>query len=175
MNNVVIVSGSPSATSRLDGILKHMTRELEGNGLEVRLLRVRDLPAEALLHAKFDNEAIVSANAAIAAADAVIIASPVYKASYTGILKAFLDLLPQKGLENKVALPVAIGGTLAHHLMIDYALKPLLSILGSSRIMTGMFVLETQVRWQDGELAMDEEVSARLSKTIGQLAAELAR
>lgn len=72
----------------------------------------------------------------------VVIASPVYKASYTGILKAFLDLLPQTGLKGKVTLPLFIGGTIAHLLSLDYTLKPLLSVLGSRNIVGGVFTID---------------------------------
>lgn len=138
--------------------------------MHTTLLRVRDLPAEDLLYARFDSDAIKQANAAVAEADAVIVATPVYKASYTGILKAYIDLLPQKGFENKIMLPLAMGGTLAHHLSIDYALKPLMAALGATRILTGMFVLDSQVSWGgNGELEMQEEVSARHARTIEQL------
>ncbi|MDQ0896682.1 NAD(P)H-dependent oxidoreductase [Paenibacillus sp. V4I7] len=62
------------------------------------------------------------------------------EASYTGVLKAFLDLLPQKGLECKVVLPLAVGGTISHLLAIDYALKPVLSALGARNILQGVYV-----------------------------------
>lgn len=170
MHKVVVISGSPSGTSRLDGLLKHTTSYLDKSGMQTTLLRVRDLPAEDLLHAKFDSEAIVQANAAVAEADAVVVATPVYKASYTGILKAYLDLLPQKGFENKIILPMAMGGTLAHHLSIDYALKPLMTALGATMILTGMFVVDSQVSWNgNGELEMQEEVAARHARTLEQL------
>lgn len=60
-----------------------------------------ELPAEDLIHTKFESEAIVKANGLVAEADAVIVVSPVYKASYTGVLKTFLDLVPQKGWPAK--------------------------------------------------------------------------
>ncbi|MBO9598527.1 MAG: NADPH-dependent FMN reductase [Cohnella sp.] len=170
MSKVVVISGSPSGTSRLDGLLKHTIAYLEQSRMQTTVIQVRDLPAEDLLHAKFDSPAIVRANEAIAEADAVLVCTPVYKASYTGILKAYIDLLPQKGFENKVMLPIAMGGTLAHHLCIDYALKPLMIALGATRILTGMFVVDSQVRWnEDGVLEMQQEVADRHTKTLEQL------
>jgi len=64
------------------------------------------LPAEDLIKARFDSEAILNANKKVAEADGVIIASPVYKAAYTGILKTYLDLLPQKGFAEKTIFPL---------------------------------------------------------------------
>src|SRR5256885_12419558 len=58
----------------------------------------------------------------------VVVATPIYKASYSGVLKSFLDLLPQFGLAGKVVLPLATGGTdrkstrlNSSHLVISYA------------------------------------------------------
>ncbi|MFF3516792.1 NAD(P)H-dependent oxidoreductase [Streptomyces sp. NPDC002573] len=57
-------------------------------------------------------------------ADGVVIGIPVYKAAYSGQLKALLDLLPQCALEGVTVLPLAIGGSMAHALAIDYGLRP---------------------------------------------------
>ncbi|MCH1932822.1 NAD(P)H-dependent oxidoreductase, partial [Shewanella sp. A25] len=84
--------------------------------------------------AKYNSEAILATNKKVEEADAVIVASQVYKASFTGILKTYLDLLPQKGLENKIVLPLMLGGTISHLLAIDYSLKPVLASLGAENI-----------------------------------------
>jgi FMN reductase len=170
MSKVIIITGSPSSSSRLEGVMQHAAAFLKNEGLEVGLLRVRDLPAEDLVFARFGSGEIERAHALVAEADAVVVATPVYKAAYTGILKTYLDLLPQKGLENKIVLPIAIGGTLAHYLSIDYALRPVLTALGSQHILTGMFVLETEVdRGDDGEVTLRDEVAERLARTLRQL------
>ena len=57
----------------------------------------------------------------------VIVATPIYKAAYSGLLKVFLDLLPAEALRGKTVLPLASGGSVAHLLALDYALKPVLS------------------------------------------------
>lgn len=174
MSKVVIISGSPTPTSRLHGVIEVAKSELEQAGLTVDWIKVRDIPAEDLLYAKFDSEAIVSANALVAAADAVFVATPVYKASYTGVLKAFLDLLPQKGLERKIVLPLAVGGTLSHLLAIDYALKPVLSALGAQNILQGVYVLDKQVTWGDqGQAILDDEISTRLHESVSQFIQEI--
>lgn len=174
MAKVVIISGSPTPTSRLHGVIEVAKSELVQAGLTVDWIKVRDIPAEDLLYAKFDSEAIVSANALVAAADAVFVATPIYKASYTGVLKAFLDLLPQKGLERKIVLPLAVGGTLSHLLAIDYALKPVLSALGAQNILQGVYVLDKQVTWGDqGQAILDDEISTRLHESVSQFIQEI--
>jgi FMN reductase len=91
---VVTISGSPSISSRLSGVLDFVHSRLEQHNVQVGWTNVRDLPAEDLLYARVDSPSIVALNRQIEQADAVIVASPVYKASYTGLLKACLDLLP---------------------------------------------------------------------------------
>jgi FMN reductase len=79
-----------------------------------------------------------------------VVATPVYKASFSGLLKTLLDLLPQRALAGKVVFPLATGGTLAHVLVLDYALRPVLTALGSPVIVQGHFLLDhtiTHPRW----------------------------
>jgi FMN reductase len=65
----------------------------------------------------------------------------VYKAAYTGLLKSFLDLLPQYALAGKTVLPLVTGGTPAHVLAIDYALCPVLASMGA-HVGQGYFLLD---------------------------------
>ncbi|MFC5651508.1 NADPH-dependent FMN reductase [Paenibacillus solisilvae] len=167
MPKVVIISGSPNPISRLNGILNHVEGRLASLGWTVNLLHVAALPAEDLILARFDSPAIVEANNIVAEADAVVIASPVYKAAYTGVLKTYLDLLPQKGLEGKVVLPLFIGGTIAHLLAIDYALKPVLSALYSRHITAGVYTVDTQIqKSDDGSFLLEEELVQRLNAAV---------
>lgn len=171
MAKIVILTGSPSRSSRLFGIVDYATQALEQAGFEVSAIHATDLPAEDLLFARFDSPAIQGIGAAVASADAVIVASPVYKASYTGLLKAVLDLLPQKGLVGKPVLPLFIGGTIAHFLSIDYALKPVLSALGARHLLTGVFAVDSQVaRNEQGEAVLNEELCTRLDVALTEYA-----
>ena len=64
-----------------------------------------------------------------------------YKAAYTGLLKSFLDLLPQYALAGKTVLPLVTGGTPAHVLTVDYALRPVLASMGA-HVGQGYFLLD---------------------------------
>ena len=97
-------------------------------------------------------------------------ATPVYKAAYAGVLKAFLDLLPQDALHDKVVLPIATGGSSAHLLALDYALKPVLGALGASHILRGVYVTDSQVQFEHGgALRLADELDARLRSGISDL------
>ena len=141
MTPVLLISGSPSATSRTGRLLDHVAELLDG---AVSLLHLRDLPAEPLLLGR-DHPDIVVAERSVAEADVIVLATPIYKAAYTGLVKAFLDGLPQKAFAGKTVVPIATGGTQAHLLAVDYALRPVLSVLGARHVTRGLFVLDTQI------------------------------
>ncbi|MFD5817032.1 NADPH-dependent FMN reductase [Streptomyces sp. NPDC127038] len=145
MATIVSVSGSPSPTSRTTRLLRHLDDRLRRQGHEVVPLDVRTLPAHALLGADFGHPAIVESAALFERADGVVIGTPVYKAAYSGLLKAFLDLLPQYALAGKTVLPLATGGSTAHVLAIDYALRPVLTSMGASHIVPGWFTLDKDI------------------------------
>lgn len=166
MSNIIAIAGSPSHPSRTSGVLEYAKTVLESEGLNLDLLVVRNLPPEDLLFAKFDSPAIKQAQAKVEQADGVIIATPVYKASYTGVLKAFLDLLSPGALSKKVILPIATGGTIAHLLAIDYALKPLIATLGGRYILGGVYLLDTQIQVGNGNVQLEAEIEQRLKASL---------
>lgn len=170
MTRVLIVSGAPSKTSRLTGLISFAGEQLQRHNVTVELQHVVDLPPEDLVFARFDSPAVQAANELVARADGIIVASPVYKASYTGVLKLFLDALPQKALAGKIVLPLVIGGTIAHLLSVEYALKPVLSVLGARHVLGGVFAVDQWVsRTADGGFELSAELVDRLTASIGEL------
>ncbi|GAA2206718.1 NADPH-dependent FMN reductase [Nonomuraea monospora] len=162
MTRVLLISGSPSSTSRTGRLLGHVAELLDG---DVSLLHLRDLPAEPLLLGHVDHPDLVAAERSVAEADVIVLATPIYKAAYTGLVKAFLDGLPQKAFAGKTVVPIATGGTQAHLLAVDYALRPVLSVLGARHVTRGLFVLDTQITPLAEELrprlrALADEVNA---------------
>ncbi|MDQ0791592.1 NADPH-dependent FMN reductase [Streptomyces sp. B1I3] len=169
MATVLSVSGSPSATSRTARLLRHLDARLAAQGHEVIPFDVRTLPAEALLGADFRHPAIVAATELFARADGVVIGTPVYKAAYSGLLKSLLDLLPQYALAGKTVLPLATGGTTAHVLAIDYALRPVLSSMGAGHIVQGWFTLDKDLAvGEDGALSVAPAAAEALGQVVDQ-------
>lgn len=163
---ILTISGSPSAPSRSARLLGHVRAQLERAGESADHLDLRALPADALLGAQTAHPAIAEALARVAAAGVVILATPVYQAAYSGLLKTFLDLLPQGGLRDKVVLPIATGGSLAHTLAIDYALRPVLSSLAARAILPGIFAADAQIGAADDGFAVDPALQQRLDDSI---------
>jgi SsuE family FMN reductase len=163
MATIATISSSPSDPSRTDAVLEYVTKRLSSHGHTVTPIVLRDLPAEPLLRGRADDTEIAAAAKVLEAADAVVVTTPVYKAAYSGLLKVFLDLLPQYALKGKTVLPLATGGTPAHVLVIDYALRPVLTSLGADAIGQGWFVLSSHIRLYDGGgLLLDPAASVPL-------------
>jgi FMN reductase len=170
MSNLVIISGSPSQPSRTSAISTYLEKIIVNEGLQVSTLTLRDLPPEDLLFANFNSPEIKQAQSLIQQAQALIVVSPVYKASYPGVLKAFFDLIPEKGLHDKVVLPVATGGTFAHLLSLEYAFKPLFSVLGSQDIIKGVYIVDSQITYKENQLTfVDTDLEHKLHTALHDL------
>ncbi|TDP37796.1 FMN reductase [Nocardia ignorata] len=85
--------------------------------------------------------------------DVLVVASPTYKATYTGLLKAFLDRYGPPALDGVVAVPVMVGGAPAHAMAVEVHLHPLLVELGAVTPTRGLFVLESDIDRLTGVVA----------------------
>ncbi|HHK0527119.1 TPA: NADPH-dependent FMN reductase [Pseudomonas aeruginosa] len=144
---VVSIAGSPSVRSRSEVLLERARGWLSRRGVEVASHQVLDFPAEDLLRARLDSPPVLALAEQIGRADGLLVATPVYKASFSGALKVLLDLLPERALEHKVVLPFATGGSSAHMLAVDYALKPVLAALKAQEVLHGVFAVDKQIAY----------------------------
>ena len=144
MSEVLVVSGGLTEGSRVDGLAEWVAEALRDRGHEVSTVRVRDLPPGPLLWRHLDHPGISGALDLVERADAVVVVSPVMQASFAGAVKAFLDLLPMNGLRGTDALPLLVGGSPAHVLALDYALRPVLAALGA-QVAPGRYVLAADI------------------------------
>jgi FMN reductase len=168
--SILLIGGSPATTSRTGRWLTDIGDRLEQEDLQVETLHVRDLPAEALLHADFKHPQIIAALQQVERAKGIVIATPVYKAAYSGILKAFIDLWPQFGLTGKVVLPLANGGSPAHTLILDYALRPVLASLAPRHVLESIYAVEQQIVWSDEfGLTLDPAIEERVQNGVRNL------
>lgn len=175
MADVITIAGSPALQSRSSAVLSYIRRLLQQQGLTTDAIHVRDLDPEEVLWGKFDGPTVVEAAARVRAARAVVVATPIYKAAYSGALKSFLDLLPQDGLANKIVLPIATGGSPAHLLAIDYALKPVLSALGAQHILNGVYIQDALIQGYDDQgVILDAAIDACIQTVVAGLASHFA-
>jgi FMN reductase len=174
MLHVTLVAGSPSASSRVASVLSFVENRLHAFGVSTEWVHVRELPADDLLRGVQTSPLIKETHQRVARAEAVVIGTPIYKAAYSGLLKTWLDLMPERALRDKVVWPVATGGTIAHFLALDYSLRPVLAALGSSVVLSSVFVHERQV--QTGPpIRLDEEAVQRLDGGVANLVRAVSR
>lgn len=172
--SVFLLGGSPSPQSSSSRLLQHIGERLGLHGQRLARCEVRELPAAALLALDGNEPAIAHALAQLRQADAVVVATPVYKAAYSGLLKAFLDLLPQDALAGKLVLPLATGGSQSHMLALDYALRPVLASMSARFILPSIYATSEQLgRGLDGSLALAAPIAVRVAQGVEQLASEL--
>jgi FMN reductase len=164
---VVALYGSPSTPSRSAALLRGALPLLAGRSIVLFEVEVRNLPAQALLHARADEPAVAQALAQVVAADLLLVTTPIYKAAYSGVLKLFLDLLPPDALRGKRVLPLATGGSVAHLLAVDYALRPVLVALGAREILDTVFATDAQFDAAvEGGWRPDAVVRERLQRAL---------
>ncbi|MBV8503508.1 MAG: NADPH-dependent FMN reductase [Paucibacter sp.] len=161
---IAAISGSPSLRSRSTALLQIALARLED--AQQQTVHVRELPPAALLAADAQVPQIRAALAVVEAADLVIVATPIYKAAYSGLLKVFLDLLPQDALRGKTVLPLATGGSTAHLLALDYALKPVLTALGARHILDGVFATDAQLQPHEAGYLPDAALLRRIDRAL---------
>ena len=106
--------------------------------------------------------AVRSATETLAASRLAVVATPVYKATYTGLLKSFLDWFDQTGLSGVTVVPVMVGASAAHALAVEVHLRPLLVEIGASVPTRGLFILEQELEHLDATLAAWSEEAAPL-------------
>ncbi|MBV8035515.1 NADPH-dependent FMN reductase [Roseateles sp.] len=174
--HITSLSASPSERSRSAWLTQFALTRLESRVTRYDDILVRRLPAAALLAADVQDPEIAAAVQAVERADLVVVGTPIFKAAYSGLLKVFLDLLPPDALRDKLVLPLATGGSPAHLLALDYALKPVLSALGARHLLDGVFATDAQLRRHEaGGFVPEPDLIARLDRALAPLASRTPR
>lgn len=164
---LVVVSGGlrhPSATRLLADRLAATTRDnLVERGIDIAIdvIEVREHAHDVtnLLLAGFASAQLTKVLDRVATADGLIAVTPIFKASYSGVFKSFLDGLPDESLVDKPVLIAASGGTARHSLALEHAVRPLFAYLRAAVVPTSVFAAPED--WAPAEGAdMDEDEEA---------------
>ncbi|WP_134766071.1 CE1759 family FMN reductase [Nocardioides sp. 1609] len=172
MTRLVVISaglGVPSSTRLLaDRLTEAVVRELGPVELEVVELRPLARPLADHLLTGFPGPELQAAQDAVAAADALVVVSPVFAASYSGLFKMFFDLLPRDVLIGTPVLLGATAGSARHSLVVDHAMRPLFSYLRALVVPTAVFAATD-------DFGSDADLSGRITRAARELAALLGR
>lgn len=166
---VVAVSGSLQKPSRTLVLAEHIVAALgEALPIEAEVITLDEL-APHLAGALYRSQLPAAAErriAAIESADVLVVASPVYRASYSGLFKHLFDFVGQDALIDTPVLLAATGGSDRHALVIDHQLRPLFSFFQSLTLPIGVYASESDLR--------DYQISSDALQARIRLAAERA-
>lgn len=101
----------------------------------------------------------------ITSADLLVIGSPTYKGSYTGLFKHFFDMLDPTSLTGKPVIVLATGGGERHALMVEHQLRPLLGFFQAATLPTAIYASDRN--FQDGRL-----IEPAILQRVAQVASE---
>ncbi|WP_426573711.1 NAD(P)H-dependent oxidoreductase [Aquihabitans sp. McL0605] len=156
----VVVNGSPSHPSRSRTLAEHVVGLLEdGRSGGARFVDLAELDPAALL-ALGSDPGVDEAVAAVADAQILVVATPVYRATYTALTKTIFDLQPQGALAGSVVIPIATGYGADHRLAIDHGLRPLVASLDGWTTPTGIYATRADLA-DDGTIAEAVRAAAR--------------
>ena len=168
MSRVVVIHAGlrvPSTTRMLaDGFATALADQ------DVQVISLRD-HAHAIVDAMltgFQSAGLAEAVATVAQADALVVVTPTFSASYSGLFKSFVDILEPGMLTGRPVVLAATGGTARHSLMLDFAMRPLLSYLGALPARTAVFTAT-----EDFGGAGAPQVQRRIDDAVAELRAML--
>jgi FMN reductase len=174
---VVVLSaglGQPSSTRMLADQLAGVTRrvvEQRGDRLEVIGVELRELAHDITDHllTGFPGVALRTALDAVGSADALIAVTPVFSASYSGLFKSFFDVLDPAALDGTPVLVAATGGSARHSLVLDHALRPLMSYLRAAVVPTAVFAATADFGTDEAGRSLTDRIDRAGRELAGML------
>ncbi|MFF6781743.1 CE1759 family FMN reductase [Streptomyces sp. NPDC012510] len=167
---LVVVSaglGVPSSTRLLGDRLAAAVVGRDAS-VEVEVVELRDLAVEIAHHFTngFPGRKLAAALDAVAGADGLVVVTPVFSASYSGLFKSFFDVLERDALAGKPVLIAATGGSARHSLVLEHAMRPLFAYLRAVVMPTGVYAASED--WGA------EGLAGRIERAASELAGSMA-
>ena len=139
---LVVVSAGLSVPSSTRLLADRLAAAVDGQApVDIQVVELRDLAVEIAHNFTngFPGRSLAAALDAVAGADGLIVVTPVFSASYSGLFKSFFDVLEKDALAGKPVLIAATGGSARHSLVLDHALRPLFAHLRAVVVPTGVY------------------------------------
>jgi FMN reductase len=162
---VVGISGNIASPSRtLSLVVSTADRIAREAGGEARVLDISDLYGLGELRSRAGaSPSVEAALNAVETADLLVVGSPVYKGSYTGLFKHFIDFVDYRALIGTPVALLATGGSDRHALVIEHQLRPLFGFFQARVLGTGIFLTEKDL--SNGEIT-DPVLQARFNQLV---------
>jgi len=167
--SVIALSGSLAAPSRTRRLVDQIAAAIgRARPAALRTYDLADIgPQIAPLTARERISAEVAAiYDAIESADLLIVGSPIYKASYSGLLKHLLDLVQPTALAGVPVVLAATGGTDRHALALDHQFRPLFSFFNALTVPTTVYAVEADIE-KTGEIR-NPDLGVRIARAVGE-------
>lgn len=174
---LVAVSGSPRSPSRTNVLVSAIANAIAGRlAVDVRELALGEVAGDVLpaLTADALSAAGRKVIATIESADILVVGTPAYRGSFTGLLKSVFDLVHHEALRGRVAVLAATGGSALHGLLIEHQLRPLMSFFGVHTAPSAVYAVDsdfTNYRLSNPAIAQRieqvAEEAARLTRVTG--------
>lgn len=166
---LTIVVGNPKPKSRTLKVAETLAEKLFGHApQDFQVIDLADYRDEVLA---WPSEKMDALNARVAQSDVVIFASPTYKATYSGLLKVFLDRYSANGLAGVTAIPLLTGADQTHAMGPTVNLAPLLVELGAVVPGRGLYFVISQMDRLDEIVQAAADQYAEAIRRTGSIAA----
>jgi SsuE family FMN reductase len=144
--HAVFISGSPQPRSRSARVAQAIAERLDAADVRLRRFGLSDFESSDLVYARGDGRVIQHFLDEVKSASAVILSTPVYKATYSGGLKLLIDIIPPDALRGKTVLAVATGRIGRHFQSAQRAFDDLYRFFDVGFVIPPVFVLDEQVQ-----------------------------
>ncbi|MDO5670314.1 MAG: FMN reductase [Corynebacterium sp.] len=176
MRTLTVISAglsTPSTTRQVADQIASATSaavSARGETLNIEVIELRELVNDLgrALATGMSSPALDKAKEQVSASDGLIVATPVFKASYSGLFKTFFDVLENDALNGMPVIIAATAGTARHSLVLDYAIRPLLTYMRAFVVPTGVFAATDDFGSEEGSL-----LDARLNRAAAELADQM--
>ena len=177
---VVVTAGLtvPSSTRLLaDQLAEATTAQVtaRGEAVDIEFIELREVAGELatfMVTGGIPTPRLTELREQVAAADGLIVVTPVFNGSYSGLFKMFFDVIEHGGLDGRPVLLAATGGTARHSLALEHALRPLFSYLGADTVRTAVYAASED--WGQAGVPADGSLVQRIDRAAGELSRAMA-
>ncbi|MBX9422073.1 FMN reductase [Streptomyces lateritius] len=165
---------TPSSTRLLADRLAESARDAlsaRGQAPSTEVVELRERAGDIANHlvTGFPPPRLSAAIDAVTAADGLIVVTPVFAASYSGLFKSFFDVIDPDALTGKPVLIAATGGTARHSLVLEHAVRPLFAYLRAVVVPTAVYAASED--WGSGGDEYTDGLPGRVRRAGAELAA----
>jgi FMN reductase len=146
LSQLTVIVGNPKAGSRTRRLAEEVARQVGALAPAApTATTVIELAEHTDVLFDWSSPAVADLVGQVLAADLLVVASPTFKGTYTGLLKVFLERFGADQLAGRPAVPVMTGGRADHALAVEHGLRPLLVEIGASTPTRGLYVIEADL------------------------------